>query len=153
MLSSDLQLYKFQVTKSNIREKDSTKKMGYKLYTQNIYHLPQVKVNLLPGLLHPKGSHSNPKRFLWKHPTKRENTTIELPNDEDKLFDEEDDVGNSFIPDLSLPSEDEGDKATLNSVWEYAINDLIQLSPLHAEGKSLGNWVKFQEMHTIEQFY
>ena len=29
--------------------------------------------------------------------------SVELPNDENKLFDEADDVGNSTIPDLSLP--------------------------------------------------
>ena len=29
--------------------------------------------------------------------------SVELPNDENKLFDEANDVGNSTIPDLSLP--------------------------------------------------
>ena len=70
-----------------------------------------------------------------------------------KLFDEEDDVGNSTIPDLSLPSEDEKEEVNLNSVWEYAINDLVQLSPLHAEGKSLKLLVKFQSMDNMEQIY
>ena len=69
------------------------------------------------------------------------------------MFDEEDDVENSIIPDLSLPSEDEEEEVKFNGVWEYAINDLFQLLPLHAEGKSLRNWVKFQDMDTMEQFY
>ena len=67
---------------------------------------------------------------------KVETPIIELPNDENKLFDEEDDVGTSTIPDLSLPSEDE-EEVKSNNVWEYTINVLFQLSPLHAEGKSL----------------
>ena len=54
---------------------------------------------------------------------------------------------------MSLPSEDEEEELKLNGIWEYAINDLFQLSPVHAEGKSLRNWVKFQEMDTIVQFY
>ena len=84
---------------------------------------------------------------------KEDTPKLEIPNDENKLFDEEDDVGNSTIPDLSLPSEDKEEELKLNGVWEYAINDLFQLSPVHAEGKSLRNWVKFQEMNTIVQFY
>ena len=84
---------------------------------------------------------------------KEDTPKIELPNDVNKLFDEEDDVGNSTIPDLSLPSEDEKEEVNLNSVWEYAINDLVQLSPLHAEGKSLKLLVKFQSMDNMEQIY
>ena len=61
---------------------------------------------------------------------KVETPFIELPNNENKLFDEEDDVGPSTIPDLSLPSEDDDEEVKL-------INVLFQLSPLHAEGKSL----------------
>ena len=55
------------------------------------------------------------------------------------MFDKEDDVGTSTIPDLSLPSEDEKEDVKDNNVWECAINDLFNLSPLHAEGKSLEN--------------
>ena len=39
--------------------------------------------------------------------------TVELPNDETKLFYEADDVGNSTIPDLSLPNEDEEEEHTI----------------------------------------
>ena len=94
-----------------------------------------------------------PKEVSLETPNKEETPTILLPNNENKLFDEEDDAGNSTIPDLSLPSEDEGDDTTPNGIWEYAINDLLQLSPLHAERKSLRNWVKFQDMGNMEQFY
>ena len=73
----------------------------------------------------------------------------ELSNGENKLFDEEDDVGNSTIPDLSLPSEDEEEALKPDGVWEYAINDFFQLPPVHTEGKSLRCWVKFQHMDTI----
>ena len=83
---------------------------------------------------------------------KVETPTVELPND-DKLFDEDDDVGASTIPDLSLPSEDEEEEIKSNNVWEYAIDVLFKLSPLHPEGKSLRKWVKYQEMETMEQLY
>ena len=82
-----------------------------------------------------------------------ETPIIELPNDENKLFDEEDDVGTSTSPDLSLPSEDEEEKVKSNNVWEYAIYVLFKLSPLHPEGKSPRKWVKYQDMETMEQFY
>ena len=83
---------------------------------------------------------------------KVETPTIELPNDDNKLFDEEDDIGTSTIPDLSLPSEDDEEEVKFNTVWEYAINVLFQLSSLHPEGKSLRKWVIFQDMGTMEQF-
>ena len=79
--------------------------------------------------------------------------SVELPNDENKLFDEVDDVGNSTIPDLSLPSEVDEEEYTINNVWEYAINDIFQLSMSHVEGKSLRSWVHSQQMESMEQFY
>ena len=81
---------------------------------------------------------------------KVETPIIELPNDENKLFDEEDDVGTSTIPDLSLPSEDEEEEVKPNNGWEYAIDVLFKLSPLHSEGKSLRELVKYQDMETME---
>ena len=35
-------------------------------------------------------------------------------------------------PDLSLPSEDEEEEVKPNNVWEYAIDVLFKLSPLHS---------------------
>ena len=84
---------------------------------------------------------------------KVETPTVELPNDENKLFDEDDDIGASTIPVLSLPNEDEEEEIKSNNVWEYAIDVLFKLSPLHPEGKSLRKWVKYQEMETMEQLY
>ena len=42
---------------------------------------------------------------------------------------------------------------TINNVWEYAINDLFQLSTSHLERKSLRSWVYSQQMESMEQFY
>ena len=84
---------------------------------------------------------------------KVETPIIELPNNKNKLFDEEDDVGTSTIPDLSLPSEDDDEEVKSNNIWEYAINILFQLSPLHGEGKSLRKWVIYQDMDRMEQFF
>ena len=80
-----------------------------------------------------------PKEVSLDPSIKVETHMIELPNDENKLFDEEDDVGTSTIPDLSIPSENAEEEVKSNTVWEYAINVLFQLSPLHAEGKNLRN--------------
>ena len=79
-------------------------------------------------------------------PNKEDTQKLELPDDDNKLFDEGDDIGNSTIPDISLPIEDANNS---KCVWEYAINDLLQLSLLHAEGKILRNWVRFQPMENI----
>ena len=52
-------------------------------------------------------------------PLKEETPNIELPNDEKKLFDVDDDVGTSTIPNLSVPleDEDEEEEAISNNVW------------------------------------
>ena len=47
---------------------------------------------------------------------KDEAPNIELPNDENKLFDVDDDVGTSTIPDLSVPSEDEEEEVSSNNL-------------------------------------
>ena len=72
---------------------------------------------------------------------KVETQIIELPHDENKLFDEEDDLGTPTIPDLSLTSEDEEEEIKANNVWEHAIDVLFKLATLHNEGKSLRKWV------------
>ena len=69
------------------------------------------------------------------------------------MFDEDDDVGTSTICDLSLPSEDEEEEVKSNNVWEYAIDVLFKLSPLHPEGKCPRKWVKHQEMENMEQVF
>ena len=85
---------------------------------------------------------------------KVETPIVELPNDVNKLFDEDDDVGTSTISDLSLPpSEDEEEEVKSDDVWEYAIDTLFKLSPLHPEGKCLRKWVKHQAMETMEQVF
>ena len=86
-------------------------------------------------------------------PPKEETPNIELPNDENILFDVDDDVQTSTIAVLSVPSEDEEEEVKSNNVWEHAIDIQFKLSPLHPDGKSLKNWVKHQNMDDIEQFY
>ena len=69
------------------------------------------------------------------------------------MFDEEDDVGTSTIPYLSLPSEDEEEEVKANNVWEYAIDVLFKLSPLHTEGKRPQKVGQISRNKTKEQFY
>ena len=57
-----------------------------------------------------------PKEVSLDPSIKEETPIIELPNDENKLFDEEDDVVTSIVPDLSLPSEDEEEEVKSNNV-------------------------------------
>ena len=86
-------------------------------------------------------------------PLKEEAPNIELPNDENKLFDVDDDVGTSTIPDLSVPSEDEEEEVISNNAWEHAIDIMFKLSPLHPDGRSLRKWVKHQNINDMELFY
>ena len=88
--------------------------------------MPQSKKKLL-----------KPKEVSLDSPHKEEAPNIELPNDENKLFDVDDNVGTSTIADLSVPSEDEEEEVISNNVWEHAIDILIKLFPLHPDGKSL----------------
>ena len=74
-----------------------------------------------------------PKEVSLDPSLKVETPIVELPSNENKLFDEEDDVRTSTIPDLSLPSEHEEEEIKSNHVWEYAIDVLFKLSPLHPE--------------------
>ena len=72
-----------------------------------------------------------PKEVSLDPSIKLETPTVELPNNENKLFDEDDDVGISTITDHSLPSEDEEEEVKSNNIWEYAIDVLFKLSPLY----------------------
>ena len=94
-----------------------------------------------------------PKEVSVDPSIKEEPPTVELSNDENKLFDEADDVGTSTIPDLSLPSEEEEEEVKTNNVWEYALDVPFKLSPLHSEGKCLRKRVKHQDIETMEQFF
>ena len=84
---------------------------------------------------------------------KDEAPNIELPNDENKFFDVDDNVGTFTIPDLSVPSEDEEEAVNSNNVCKHAIDILFKLSPLHPDGKSLRKWVKHQNIDDMEMFY
>ena len=94
-----------------------------------------------------------PKEVSLDSSLKEETPNIELPNDENQLFDVDDDVGTSTIPDLSVPSEDEEEEVKSNNVWEHAIDILYEHSPIHPEGKCLRKWVNHQNMEDMESFY
>ena len=72
-----------------------------------------------------------PKDVSLDSPPEEETPNIELPNDENKLLDVDDDVGTYTIADLSVPSEAEEEGGKSNNVWEHAIDILFKLSPLH----------------------
>ena len=76
-----------------------------------------------------------------------------LPNDENKLFDVDDDIGASTIPDLSVAIEDQEEEIIPNNVLDHAIDTLFKLSTLHSDGKSFRKCVQYQNMATMEQFY
>ena len=78
-----------------------------------------------------------PKEVSLDPSLKVETPIIVLPNDENKLFDEQNDVKTSTISNLSLASEDEEEEVKSNYLWEYAIDVLFKLSPLHPEEKAL----------------
>ena len=86
-------------------------------------------------------------------PSNKETPNIELPNNENNLFDENDDVGTSTINCLSVPSEVEEEEVKSNNVCEHAIDILFKLSPLNPDGTTLRKWVKHQSMDDMEQVY
>ena len=94
-----------------------------------------------------------PKEVYFDSPLKEETPNIELPKNENKLFDVDDNVGTSTIPDLSVPSEDKEEEVISNNLREHAIDTLFKLSPLHPDGKSLRKWVKHQNMDDMGLFY
>ena len=93
-----------------------------------------------------------PKEVSLDSPPKKETPNIDLPKDENKLFDV-DDVGTSTIADLSVPSEEEEEEVKSNNAWEHAITILFELSPLHPDEKHLRKWVKHQTIDDMGQFY
>ena len=94
-----------------------------------------------------------PKEVSLDSPPKEEPPNVELPNDENKLFDVDDDVGTSTLPDLSVASEDEEEEVKSNNFWDDAIDILFKLCTLHPDGKSLRKWVKHKNIDNMEQFY
>ena len=84
---------------------------------------------------------------------KEETPNIELPSNENKLFDVDNDVGTSTIADLSVPSADEEEEVKSNNAWENTIDILFKLSPLHPDGTSLRKWITHHNMDDMEQFY
>ena len=77
---------------------------------------------------------------------------VELPNDENKLFDEDDDQATSSIAGLSTEPE-EAKEPSLNGIWDHAIDTLFKVSTFYPDGKSLHQLVHYQTMDTMEQFY
>ena len=66
-----------------------------------------------------------------------ETLTIELPNKDNTLFDDDDDIGSSTIPDLSLLSEDEGKEVKSNNVWELPLMSYSNCPLSILKGKAL----------------
>ena len=94
-----------------------------------------------------------PKEVPLESSLKDEAPNIEVPNNENKLFDVDDDVGTSTIPILSVPSEEEEEEVSSNNVWEHTTDISFKLSPLHPDGKSLRKWVKHQNMDDMERSF
>ena len=54
-------------------------------------------------------------------PPKEETPNFELPNNENKLVDVNNDVGTSTISDLSIPHEDDDEEVKPNNVWQLQL--------------------------------
>ena len=71
---------------------------------------------------------------------------LNSPNDENKLFDVDDDVGTSTILDLLLHSEDDDEEEVKsNNVWEYAIDtfnfhNFILKENVSENGSNIKTW-------------
>ena len=85
-----------------------------------------------------------PKEVSLDSPPKTALPKVELPKDENKLFDKDDEFGASTIPDLSMAT-------PLKNVWDHAIDILFKLSTVHPDRKSLQMWVKYRNTDSMEQ--
>ena len=87
---------------------------------------------------------AKPKEISLEACPKDELPKVELPKDENKLIDEDDDVGTSSVPELSIASEEE--EIHHPNVWDHAIDALFKLSTIHSDGKSLRKWAQYQNI-------
>ena len=92
-----------------------------------------------------------PKEVSLEAPPKTELPKLELPRNENKLFDEGDEMVTSTIPDFSVASEEE-QETPLTNVWDHAIDILFKLSTVHPDGENSQMWVKYQGIDSMEQF-
>ena len=95
---------------------------------------------------------AKPKEVSLEATSQAVTPKVELPNDENKLSDEDDDQATSSIPDLSMEPKETKEPYHID-VWDHAIDTLFKLSTFHPDGKSLHQWVHYQNMDTMEQFY
>ena len=61
---------------------------------------------------------AKPREVSLESPSNSELSKVKLPKDEKKPFDENDDIGTSNIPDLSIASEEE--ETPPNNAWDHA---------------------------------
>ena len=88
---------------------------------------------------------------LETHP-KTEFLKVVLPKDENKHFDEDDELVTSTTRDVSIPKGE--DKETPNTTdWDHATETLIKLSSAHPDGNSLQMGVKYRNKDSMEQFF
>ena len=90
-----------------------------------------------------KGMVVRPKEVSLESPPKTELPEVKLPKDENKLFDEDNELGASTIPDLASVALEE-EEIPLSNVWDHAIDTVFMLSDIHLDGKSLRKWVQYQ---------
>ena len=95
---------------------------------------------------------AQPKDVSLKTPPKTALPKVELPKDENELLDEADELVTSAIPDFSVASEEEKE-IPIATVWDHAIKTLFELLTVHPDGKSPQQWVQYQNMDSMEQFF
>ena len=95
---------------------------------------------------------AKPKEVSLETPPKTELPKVELPKNENKLLDEDDELGTSTVPDLSVASEEEKE-ISLTTVWDHAIDTLFKLSTIHPDGRSVKKLVQQQNIDSIEQVF
>ena len=76
---------------------------------------------------------TKPKEVSLESPPKTEIPKVELPKDENNLFDEDVENGTSTVHDSFIASEEE--ETPLNNVWDHAIDTVFKLSTVHPDGK------------------
>ena len=146
-----IQIFKFSSLFKFIIQESCTLKKNFGLTLLELFPTTRqgsVNLRMAPS----KKKLVKPKEVSLESPPKTELPKVELPKDESKLFDEDDELGTSTIPDLASGASEE-EKIPLNSVWDHAIDTPFKHSDIHLDGQFLRKWVHYQNMDSMEQFF
>ena len=94
-----------------------------------------------------------PKEVSLDPSLKMETPIDELPNDQNKLFDEKMMLGHLPFLTFHYPVKMRKKKPNPMMFRNMLLIPYFKLSPLHPEGKGLRKWVQYQDIETMEKIF